>query len=78
MATEYVAVAFTILFTIATSLLLGRYMFHVFTDRRTLLDPIFVPLERLVLRLTVSIPASSRTGRPTPVPDRSRTSPCGW
>ena len=35
MGTEYVAVVFTILFTIATSVLLGRYMFHVFTGQRT-------------------------------------------
>jgi K+-transporting ATPase ATPase A chain len=52
MGTEYLAVGFTILFTMATSLLLGRYMFHVFTGRRTLLDPIFLPIERLVLRAT--------------------------
>src|SRR3954469_24496929 len=52
MGTEYFAVGFTILFTIGTSLLLGRYMFHVFSGRRTVLDPVFVPLERLVLRLT--------------------------
>ena len=52
MGTEYIAVAFTILFTIATSLLLGRYMFKVFTGQRTLLDPVLVPIERLVLRLT--------------------------
>ena len=51
MGTEYVAIVVTILFTIATSLLLGRYMFRVFTGGRTLLDPIFVPIERLVLRL---------------------------
>ena len=50
MGTEYLAVAFTILFTIATSLLLGRYMFQVFTGQRTLLDPVLVPIERLVLR----------------------------
>ena len=31
MGTEYIAVIVTILFTIATSLLLGRYMFKVFT-----------------------------------------------
>ena len=49
MGTEYVAIVVTILFTIATSLLLGRYMFRVFTGGRTLLDPIFVPIERLVL-----------------------------
>ena len=52
MGTEYVAVAFTILFTIATSALLGGYMAKVFTGKRTFLDPIFVPIERLVLRLT--------------------------
>jgi K+-transporting ATPase ATPase A chain len=52
MGTEYLAVAFTILFTITTSLFLGRYIFRVFTDRRTWLDPVFVPIERLVLRLT--------------------------
>ena len=51
MSTEYLAVAFTILFTIATSSLLGRYMYHVFTGRRTLLDPVLVPIERLILRL---------------------------
>ena len=52
MGTEYVAVAFTILFTIATSGLLGLYMMKVFTGKRTFLDPIFVPIERLVLRVT--------------------------
>jgi potassium-transporting ATPase potassium-binding subunit len=49
--TEYVAVGFTILFTIATSALLGRYMFQVFIGRRTFLDPVLVPIERLILRL---------------------------
>jgi K+-transporting ATPase ATPase A chain len=52
MATEFVAVGFTILFTIATSVLLGRYMFHLFTAQRTFLDPVLAPIERLVLRLT--------------------------
>ena len=52
MSTEIVAVAFTILLTIATSLPLGRYMFDVFSGRRTFLDPILVPIERLVLRLS--------------------------
>ena len=52
MGTEYLAVVVTILFSIATSLLLGRYMFKVFTGQRTWLDPVLVPLERLVLRLT--------------------------
>ncbi|MBK9239655.1 MAG: potassium-transporting ATPase subunit KdpA [Acidobacteria bacterium] len=52
MSTEYVAITFTIVFTIATSLLLGRYMFKVFTGLHTWLDPVLVPVERLVLRVT--------------------------
>lgn len=52
MGTEYFAVVFTILFTIATSALLGNYMHRMFTGGRTLLDPVLVPIERLVLRLT--------------------------
>lgn len=52
MGAEYVAVALTILFTIATSLVVGRYMYKVFTGHRTLLDPVFAPLERAVLRVT--------------------------
>jgi potassium-transporting ATPase potassium-binding subunit len=51
MSIEYAAVAFTILFTVATSLPLGRYMFHVFTERRTWLDPLLLPVERVVLRV---------------------------
>ena len=51
MGTEYIAVAFTILFTIATSALLGGYMYRVFSGQRTWLDPVFVPIEKLVLRL---------------------------
>jgi K+-transporting ATPase ATPase A chain len=52
MGAEYVAVAFTILLTIATSLVIGPYMYRVFTGQRTLLDPVLVPIERLVLRVT--------------------------
>ena len=52
MSTEFVAVAFTILFTVVTSVPLGRYMYLVFSGQRTLLDPALVPIERLVLRLT--------------------------
>ena len=52
MGTEFIAVGLTILFLIVTSLPLGRYMARVFTGERTLLDPIFLPIERLVLRLT--------------------------
>jgi potassium-transporting ATPase potassium-binding subunit len=52
MALEYVAIGFTIVVTVLTSLPLGRYIARVFQGERTLLDPIFVPVERLVLRLT--------------------------
>ena len=51
MGTEYIAVACTILFTIATSTLLGGYMYKLFSGQRTWLDPIFMPIEKLVLRL---------------------------
>jgi K+-transporting ATPase ATPase A chain len=60
MGLEYTAVAFTILFTIATSLPLGRYMARVFTGERTWLDPILGPIERLVLRLVGVDPAASQ------------------
>ena len=52
MSAEYTAIVFTIAFTIVMSLIVGRYMFKVFTGQRTLLDPVFVPLEHLVLRVT--------------------------
>ena len=51
MGADYFAVGVTVLFTIATSVPLGRYMFHVFSGQGTLLDPVLVPIERLVLRL---------------------------
>jgi K+-transporting ATPase ATPase A chain len=60
MGLEYVAVAFTILFTIATSLPLGRYIARVFRGERTWLDPVLGPIERLVLRLTGVDPAESQ------------------
>ena len=52
MGSEYLAVTFTILFTIVTSVPLGRYIFRVFSGQRTWLDPVLVPIERLVLRTT--------------------------
>ena len=51
MVTELLAVAFTILFTIATSIPLGRYVARVFTGQRTWLDPVLGPVERVVLRV---------------------------
>jgi K+-transporting ATPase ATPase A chain len=60
MATDYAAVAFTILFTIGTSVLLGRYMFLVFSGQRTFLDPVLMPIERLVLRVTGVDPAAQQ------------------
>jgi K+-transporting ATPase ATPase A chain len=52
MTTEYVAILFTILFTIVTSIPLGRYMARVFQGERTWLDPVLGPIERFVLRVT--------------------------
>jgi K+-transporting ATPase ATPase A chain len=52
MGTEYVAVAFTVVLLVVTSLPLGRYVARVFTGQRTPLDPVLLPIERLVLRLT--------------------------
>jgi K+-transporting ATPase ATPase A chain len=57
MGTEYIAVAFTIAFTAATSLPLGRYMARVFRGERTLLDPVLLPIERLVLRTASVLPS---------------------
>ena len=78
MGTEFLAVVVTILFTIATSMPLGRYMFRVFTGQRTWLDPVLGPIERLVLRLTGVIQRSNRTGSGTRCRCSSRTSSCGW
>jgi K+-transporting ATPase ATPase A chain len=63
MATEYIAVVFTILFTIATSVPLGRYMARVFAGQPTVLDPILVPIERAVLRLIGAAPGVSQDWR---------------
>jgi K+-transporting ATPase ATPase A chain len=52
MGTEYFAVAFAIVFTIATSVPVGLYMARVFQGERTFLDRIFGPIEHVVLRLT--------------------------
>jgi len=60
MGLQYLAVAFTIVFTIATSLPLGRYMARVFQGERTLLDPVLLPIERLVLRLTGVDPSETQ------------------
>src|SRR5262245_36340933 len=52
MNSEHLAVGFTILFTLLTSIPLGRYMARVFQGERTWLDPIFLPIERLILKAT--------------------------
>ena len=61
MTPEFVAVAFTVLFTIATSIPLGRYLARVFTGERTWLDPVIGPLERGVLYLVGVDPAEQQT-----------------
>ena len=57
MGTELFAVIVTIALTVVTSIPLGRYMARVFQGERTLLDPLFVPIERLVIRLSGVDPA---------------------
>jgi K+-transporting ATPase ATPase A chain len=56
MGTEILAVVLTIAILIATSIPIGRYMARVFSGGKTWLDPIFVPIERLVLRLAMVDP----------------------
>ncbi len=56
MTTEFAAVVVTVAIAIVTSLPIGRYMARVFTDAGTWLDPVFRPVERLVLRLALVDP----------------------
>ena len=56
MGTEILAVVLTVAITIATSIPIGRYMARVFSGVSTWLDPVFVPIERLVLRLALVDP----------------------
>jgi K+-transporting ATPase ATPase A chain len=56
MGTEVFAVVLTIAILIATSIPIGRYMARVFSGGKTWLDPVFVPVERLVLRLAMVDP----------------------
>jgi K+-transporting ATPase ATPase A chain len=56
MTLEILAVILTIAITIATSIPVGRYMARVFSGQKTWLDPVFVPVERLVLRLSTVDP----------------------
>src|SRR4051812_30897708 len=60
MPLEIFAVVLTIAITIATSVPVGRYMARVFTGARTWLDPVCVPIERLVLRLSLVDPTESQ------------------
>lgn len=61
MVTEYLAVVFTVALVVTTSVPLGRYIARVFTGRRTLLDPVLRPIERLVLRVAGIDPSQEQT-----------------
>jgi K+-transporting ATPase ATPase A chain len=63
MSTEILAIAVTVLFTIATSIPLGRYMARVFGGQRTWLDLGFLPIERLILRIVGIDPAKADEGQ---------------
>jgi len=51
MGIELLAVTLTVAITVVTSFPIGRYMARVFGGEQTWLDPVFVPIERLVLRV---------------------------
>src|SRR5512145_1623988 len=51
MGTELLAVFTTVALTVASSIPVGRYMARVFAGETTRLDRVFLPIERLVLRL---------------------------
>ncbi len=51
---EIVAIVFTVVLACVTSVPIGLYMARVFAGERTWLDPLFVPVERLVLRLSAA------------------------
>src|SRR5262245_23786354 len=52
MSLELLAVVLTILITIGTSVPIGAYLYRVFSGARTWLDPVLLPVERLVLRMS--------------------------
>jgi K+-transporting ATPase ATPase A chain len=56
MGTEILAVVLTVAIVIATSIPIGGYAARVFNGDKTWLDPVFVPIERLVLRLALVDP----------------------
>jgi K+-transporting ATPase ATPase A chain len=57
MSTEIFSVIFLIAVPIATSIPLGIYMARVFSGHRTFLDPVLVPVEKAVLKLSGVDPA---------------------
>ena len=63
MGIEILAVFLTVATTVATSVPIGRYMARVFTGARTWLDPLFLPIERLVLRLSLVDPDEEQDWR---------------
>jgi K+-transporting ATPase ATPase A chain len=60
MGTELFAVVLTVAILIVTSIPIGVYMARVFSGGKTWLDPIFVPIERLVLRLAMVDPGEEQ------------------
>lgn len=52
MTLEFLAIILTVALTVATSIPIGAYMARVFSGGKTWLDPVFLPIERAVLRLS--------------------------
>ncbi len=61
MAADYLAVAFTVVLLVATSVPIGRYIARVFTGEPTPLDPVLLPIERVVLRITGAASSDEQT-----------------
>lgn len=58
----WIQIALTLLILIAITPFFGRYIARVFMGQRTLLDPVLVPLERVLLKLSAAQAREDMTG----------------
>lgn len=58
----WIQIALTLLILIAITPFFGRYIARVFMEQRTLLDPVLVPLERVLLKLSAAQAREDMTG----------------
>ena len=62
------SIAVFFLVVLALTRPLGAYMARVYQGERTWLDPVLVPVERVIYRAAGSTGSRSRAGGPTPPP----------